>query len=191
MAHFIVNNNIKPFPLILSLALVFLFFHASSCAAKVVEVEEICSKTGDISSYCKAILNSKPGGAEGSDLDSLAQFTIEVLRSNITNTTTFLKSLIARGGDPDLLDVYDGCLDNLSGDRGALNEIDRMQQSLKARSYKAVTTGLNKVDQDNADCFNDFKDPALRDPSALPQYTRQISQATTIIKAISTFWFSM
>ncbi|MED6189817.1 hypothetical protein PIB30_099745 [Stylosanthes scabra] len=73
------------------------------------------------------LLNSKPGGAKGADIDFLAQYTIEVLRSNLTNTVNLLKSLTANSSDHTLVNVYYGCLGNLNVGDGALGEIDPMQ----------------------------------------------------------------
>ncbi|MED6210484.1 hypothetical protein PIB30_064550 [Stylosanthes scabra] len=155
--------------------------------AKVVKVETICNGTV-LSSFCSDLLNSKPGGAKGADIDSLAQYTIEVLRSNLTNTVNLLKSLTANSSDHTLVDVYYGCLGNLNVGDGALGEIDPMQRNLKAYDYNAVTFGLNDIIHDNDDCMSN--DQESDDPSRLPHYTDDILKVTVVLSLISKYWFS-
>ncbi|KAJ1397029.1 Invertase/pectin methylesterase inhibitor domain superfamily [Sesbania bispinosa] len=65
------------------IVLVFLLFVASSSyARRVVEVNAICRQTQN-PSFCSSLLNSNPGGTE---LISLAQYTIGVVRANVTTT---------------------------------------------------------------------------------------------------------
>ncbi|RYR55168.1 hypothetical protein Ahy_A06g030413 [Arachis hypogaea] len=128
------GNNVRPYSLILTLVFAFLLFDATSNAQKIVKVEEICKQT-KIFAYCSNLLNSIPGGAARADVDSLAHYTIEVIRSKLKNTVNLLNTLIAKTTDPKAKEVYNFCLKQFTGDDGALAEIDPMQRSLKAKDY--------------------------------------------------------
>jgi len=67
---------------------VFLLFVASSYASQDVDVQYICKGTKD-PSFCLALLKSKPNGV-GGDLKSLAQYTLDVLHTNVSNTLTLI-----------------------------------------------------------------------------------------------------
>ncbi|RYR05704.1 hypothetical protein HN51_041951 [Arachis hypogaea] len=202
MVHFFVNN-VRPYPLIWSLVLAFLFLDATPYAAKIVTVEEICKNPNPAYAltfaYCSNLLNSIPGGAKGANVDSLAQYTLEVLQSNLTNTVNLLKSLIANSStSPDLLDVYHICLNNLDdiggrGQQGALAEIKAIKNGLKQHAYGLVISGLHDTlfylrsctSVDHGTPNRDFHDPSL-----LPQYTGDILKVIGILDAISGYLFS-
>ncbi|MED6186521.1 hypothetical protein PIB30_067445 [Stylosanthes scabra] len=150
-----------------------------------------------IFSYCSNLLNSIPGGASQADIDSLAHYRIEVLRSDLTKTVNLLNSLIASSStDPKAKELYKFCLKEYSGNNdGALGEIDHMQQSLRAKDYNGVSLGINDVVADNDECMSYGKESSsaasklsshnftvdLRDPSPLPQYNDAIFKVLQII----------
>ncbi|XLR28618.1 hypothetical protein S83_056518 [Arachis hypogaea] len=200
MVHFFVNN-VRPYPLIWSLVLAFLFLDATPYAAKIVTVEEICKNPNPAYAltfaYCSNLLNSIPGGAKGANVDSLAQYTLEVLQSNLTNTVNLLKSLIANSStSPDLLDVYHMCLNNLDdiGGRGqgALAEIERIKNGLKEHVYSLFISGLTDTLIYLQNCMSvDHGTPnrEFHDPSLLPQYTGDIQKVIGILEAMSVYLF--
>jgi hypothetical protein len=76
-----------------SFLLVFFLCASSSYAAKVVPVNVICQKAKN-PSFCSNLLNSK----SGADLITLAQYTIDVVRVDMTNTVKLINTLIAHPG---------------------------------------------------------------------------------------------
>ncbi|KAL1353217.1 hypothetical protein HN51_017160 [Arachis hypogaea] len=200
MARHFNGNNVRPYSLILTLVFAFLLFDATSNAQKIVKVEEICNQT-KIVAYCSNLLNSIPGGAARADVDSLAHYTIEVLRSKLKNTVNLLNSLIAKATDPKAKELYNFCLKEFTGQDGALAEIDPMQKSLKAKDYNDVSFHLNDLVADNDECMSYGQDQSstsshhfttdFKDPSPLPQFTDDIFKVLQIITAISNYWFKI
>ncbi|XLS99235.1 hypothetical protein HN51_041970 [Arachis hypogaea] len=201
MARHFNGNNVRPYSLILTLVLAFLLFDATSNAQKIVKVEDICKQT-KIFAYCSNLLNSIPGGAARADVDSLAHYTIEVLRSKLKNTVNLLNSLIAKATDPKAKELYNFCLKEFTAQDGALAEIDPMQQSLKAKDYNSVSFHLNDVVADNDECMSHGQDQSstsshhfttddFKDPSPLPQFTDDIFKVLQIITVISNYWFKI
>ncbi|RYR55169.1 hypothetical protein Ahy_A06g030415 [Arachis hypogaea] len=194
MARHFNGNNVRPYSLILTLVFAFLLFDATSNAQKIVKVEEICNQT-KIVAYCSNLLNSIPGGAARADVDSLAHYTIEVLRSKLKNTVNLLNSLIAKATDPKAKELYNFCLKEFTGQDGALAEIDPMQKSLKAKDYNDVSFHLNDLVADNDECMSYGQDQSstsshhfttdFKDPSPLPQFTDDIFKFSSIVPVIS------
>ena len=182
-----VNFYVKPF-LASAVVLVFLLFDASSYATKVVEVNTICNRTTN-PSFCSNILNSRPGGAIGADLVTLAQYTIDVVRANVTNTINLIKSLIANASDPKAKDHYQICLTYFGYEEGALGEVDYTEQMLKERDFQGVDVAAAGVISCVEDCISGDSpsDPPYHDPSLLPKYADFVEKVADIICVISTF----
>ncbi|XP_057433511.1 pectinesterase inhibitor-like [Lotus japonicus] len=176
----------KYFPSLL-LLLAFLLFVASSGATKVVEVGEICKKSTN-PSFCLAVLNSNPGGK---DLISLAQYTIDIDRANLTNTITLIKSLIANSsGDPKANAHYKNCLSYFVVDGGAFGAIEATQQYLNKRDYVGVNMRATDVHYFVDYCISGDDSPGPNPPpfpdtSLLPKYAQVIQDITEIILIIS------
>ncbi|KAF1874585.1 hypothetical protein Lal_00030013 [Lupinus albus] len=124
--------------------------------SKIVEINDIFKQTMKNPSFCSSILNSKPDGADGADLLSLAQYTIDVARDNITNTINLIKSLIRESSnDPKAKAYYEICLMH-SDDESvncALFDIDYTQELLKKRDYGGVNITATTVQTDVEDCI--------------------------------------
>ncbi|KAJ1397025.1 Pectinesterase inhibitor domain [Sesbania bispinosa] len=167
------------------LVLVFLLLViSSSYEAKVVEVNVICKQTRN-PSFCSSLLNSKPGGA---DLVSLAQYTIDVVHSNVTNTITLIKSLIAQSANDSKASAhYKQCLEFFSSDEGALSSVEDTEERLKAGDYDGVNLGAAAVSTYVDDCVSGEgpSDPPYPDRSLLPKYADVIDQVVQIILIIS------
>ncbi|KAF1882933.1 hypothetical protein Lal_00003115 [Lupinus albus] len=165
--------SFKP-SLISCLLLTFLLFAESTFASKVVDVNLICKEVQN-PSFCSNILNSKPGGAKGADLLSHANYTIEVVLGNITNTINLIKSLIAHSGnDPQAKSHYEECLVLFGGENGSLGEIMDTQKHLKDGDYYGVITAATSVIANIEYCISgeDPQDPPYPDKSKLPQSAR-------------------
>ncbi|KEH25470.1 putative pectinesterase inhibitor domain-containing protein [Medicago truncatula] len=172
----------------LTLVVVFLFCVASSYAVNVVDVQAICKEAKD-PSFCLTLLKSKPGGV-GQDLNSLAQYTIDVLHTNVSNTVTLITKLIAQSGsDRNKQDHYKNCYSHFLLDGGALGEVVNAQQQLKAFDYYNVYTHMNAIATDVYDCLTgdesvhqDARVLSLyKDTSLLPKYVDVVGQIALII----------
>ena len=183
MVHFYVRPS-----LVSSLVLVLILFDASSYATKVVEVNTICNRTTN-PSFCSNILNSRPGGAIGAELVTLAQYTIDVVRANVTNTINLIKSLIANASDPNAKDHYNTCLTHFSYNEGALGEVEYTAQMLKTRDCQGVNVAAAGIASNVEYCISGDSpsDPPYYDPSVLPRYANFVEQAAEIICVISTY----
>ncbi|KAK7290998.1 hypothetical protein RIF29_05827 [Crotalaria pallida] len=169
--------------------LMFLLFAASSNSSKVVDVSTICKET-DNPSLCSNILNSKPGGAKGADLITLAQYTIDIVRGNLTNTISLIKTLIAKSGkDPTAKAHYEECLVHFSEEEGALGDINHTHELLMEGDYFGVKTSASAVIADMEYCISgeDPEDPIYPDKSKLPQYAHSIEQVVSIILVIPNY----
>ncbi|KAK7290995.1 hypothetical protein RIF29_05822 [Crotalaria pallida] len=178
--------TIKP-SLISCFVLIFLSFASSSNASnKVVDVNVICKQTTN-PSFCLNILNSKPGGAKGEDLITLEQYTLDVVRGNITTALTLIKSLIAQSGkDPKTKASYEQCLLYYGGDddnNGALDNILYAQELLKTGDYLGVGIAAAAAITNVADCSSE--DNPSFDKSNLPKYSDFIVKAAGVIVIIS------
>ncbi|KAK7290999.1 hypothetical protein RIF29_05829 [Crotalaria pallida] len=182
-----VSLSIRP-SLISSLVLMFLLFAASSNASnKVVDVNAICKPTEN-PSLCSNILNSKPGGAKGADLVSLALYTVDVARGNITNTINLIKSLIAKSAhNPNAKNHYEMCLLHFDYDEGALAIIDGIKKILKSRDYNSLNIAASAVQTEVSNCIvgDSPSDPPYHDSSLLPRYADVVDQVVDIILSIS------
>ncbi|OIW20163.1 hypothetical protein TanjilG_02965 [Lupinus angustifolius] len=184
MAYFSITPSVLS-----SLVLLFFLFVASSSASKVVDVKVICAQVQD-PKLCLSVLNSKPGGAKGADLVTLAQYTINVARVKATNTVNLINILIAKSGsDPKAKEHYKICLTHFNKDEGALNDIDYVQELLKKGDYFGVGTAASAVLTDVDDCLTgeDPEDPPYPDKSNLPQYADVVQKIVEILLIISKY----
>jgi len=172
----------------LTLVVVFLFCVASSYAANVVDVQAICKEAKD-PSFCLTLLKSKPGGV-GQDLHSLAQYTIGMLHTNVSNTVNLITELIAQSGsDHNKQDHYKNCLSHFRLNGGALGQVVKAQQQLKAFDYYGVYVHMTAIANDGYDCLTgdqsvhqDARDLShYKDTSLLPKYVDVVGQIALII----------
>ncbi|XP_061369280.1 pectinesterase inhibitor 1-like [Gastrolobium bilobum] len=167
--------------------LVFLLFVGSS--NKVVEVNAICKQAKN-PSFCLSLLNSKPGGATHATLIDLAQYTIGVLRANVTITIKYINLLIAHSGtDRKAINHYKSCLTHFSYNEGALGDVENTQKCLRSGDYNGVNVAASAVMTDVEDCISGESpsNPSYHDPSMLPKYADVVKQIAQIILILSNF----
>ncbi|KAK2451373.1 hypothetical protein P8452_14546 [Trifolium repens] len=172
----------------ISLIVVLLLCAASSSPTKVVDVETICKKAKNYS-FCLSLLKSKSGGA-GGDLVSLASYTIDVARTDVSKTINLIKTLIAKsGGNPKAQSHYKNCLDHFGMDEGALGEIVEAQQLLKKSDYGGVNVHVSAILTDVDGCLSGDSptDPPFQDTSSLPKNADIVNQVSQIILIITNF----
>jgi pectinesterase inhibitor-like protein len=111
---------------------------------KVVDVDIICKNVTDNPSFCFTLLKSK----HGADLVTLAQYTIDVARINLTNTVDLIKKLISQSGkDLKAKYHYEYCL-SLFGIKGALSRLVDGKQYLKKRDYHEFGVQVDSIFSD-------------------------------------------
>ncbi|KAK7258744.1 hypothetical protein RIF29_24328 [Crotalaria pallida] len=181
-----VNFSLRP-SFISSLVLVLLLFVVFSHATKVVEVPVICNQTEN-PPFCTNFLNSIPGGATGKDLVSIAQYTIDVVRENITNSIKLIKSLISQNAsDPKKKKHYQLCLDIF--EETARDDLEETQESLKMRNYFDLNTAAGAIAFSVDLCITNASmtpgDPPYQDSSLLPKYADVIEKVIDITLVIS------
>ncbi|KAK7290994.1 hypothetical protein RIF29_05821 [Crotalaria pallida] len=103
----------------------------------------------------------EPGGAKGADLITLEQYTLDVVRGNITTALKLIKSLIAQSGkDPKAKARYEQCLlyyggdDHKNGAVGALDNILYVKELLKKGDYVGVAIAATAATTNVVDCVS-------------------------------------
>ncbi|XP_058776342.1 pectinesterase inhibitor 2-like [Vicia villosa] len=165
-----------------SFLFVFFLCATSSYAAKVVSVNDICQKAKN-PSFCSNLLNPK----SGADLVTLAQYTIDVVRADITNTVKLINTLIASSRSANALNHYKLCLKVFVNNGGALFVLENIQRVLMEGNYQLMNVGANDIITDINNCIND---PSFQDTSSLPKSAGDALQADQIIQILSTFLLS-
>ncbi|KAL5057617.1 hypothetical protein RYX36_029221 [Vicia faba] len=156
------------------LAIVFLLCIASSNAA--VDIQAICQKAKN-PTFCTNLLTPKAGG----DLSSLAQYTLDVTRTDVSNTVSLLKTLIGKSGvDPKLQTHYKECLDHFDEEQ-ALGDVLEAIQLLKSLDYNGVSVHLSAVMTDVDECLSDESPPDNSDLPKSAETVYQVSQISLII----------
>ncbi|XP_061360006.1 pectinesterase inhibitor-like [Gastrolobium bilobum] len=179
MVHFSVRSC-----LIFVFVLAFLLLVESS--NRVVEVNVICNKTEN-PSFCLSLLNSKPGGAVGEDLVNLTQYTIDVVRVNVTNTIKYINWLIKKStSDPKAREHYQKCLSQFNY---ALAAAEYTQQMLNSRNYLYVDVAASDVMTDADLCALGLSssNPPFHDASLLSKYVSIVDHIVQIILIMSNY----
>jgi pectinesterase inhibitor-like protein len=161
---------------------VFLLFATSGYySVKFVDVDTIC-KNATNPSFCSTLLNSKPGGGSG-DLVNLAEYTLSVVQTNVTNTIDQIKELIKQSGSNFAARThYEACLGNFGDEIGALDAIEAAQGALKMGKYKFAHDEANDISFFMFLCIsgNSPSDPPFHDTSLLPKYVDIVDQIAKI-----------
>lgn len=162
------------------LVVVFVLFVASSYADHDVDVQSICKQAND-PSFCLVLLKSKPNGV-GGDLKSLAQYTLNVLHTNTSNTLTLINKLIAQSGsDPKKQNHYKDCLALFGVEyKGVLGYVLDSLKQFKNSKFNQVGVDMVYLRFHVDDCISG--DPS--DTSLLPKYgndIRNIADTTLIM----------
>ncbi|XP_061361015.1 uncharacterized protein LOC133304944 [Gastrolobium bilobum] len=167
---------------------VLLFLLSVASSNRVVKVKDICF-WAENPSFCSSLLNSKPGGADGADLVSLAQYSIDIVHANVTNTINLINSLIAHSTtDPKARDHYIMCLSRF-GYEGALGDVEHTQRMLRSGNYFGMSVGANDITGHIDGCIREGSQsgPPYHDMSLLPKYGSVVEQVAQIILMISNF----
>jgi pectinesterase inhibitor-like protein len=172
-----------------SLIVIFLLCVVSLNATKVVDINTICNDVPDKynPSFCYNLLKPK----QGADLVTLAQYTIDVARNNLTNTVNLLKKLISQSGsDLKAKEYYEYCLSVFgTGNGGALNILADGEQYLKNGVYFKFRGQVNSIIGDYSSCIDGASpsDDPFSDKSLLPKYAKFIIDVAEIMFYITVF----
>ncbi|XP_058766340.1 uncharacterized protein LOC131639919 [Vicia villosa] len=170
-----------------SLVVVFLLCVTCSYAVKVVDVDTICTSTKN-HSFCSNLLNSKSGGNK--DLVSLTQYTIDVLRANVTNTVNLINKLIAQnGGNFNLTYHYNMCLIHFDVSKGALGSVEYAEELFKMGNYLAMIPTMKSIDFNAWECLSGDtpSDPPYHDTSLLPVYADDVMLVANVVLSILSY----
>jgi len=165
-----------------SITVVFLLCVTFSYATKTVDFETIC-KTAKDPSFCSTFLKSRPIGV-GGDLVSLAQYSIENVHTNVTNTVDLITKLVAQSRDMNEKSHYGNCLQHFNS---IVEYVKEAQGFLKIGDYGDVHMNANFIIVNVDDClFGDSpSDPPFHDTSLLPKYADVVQKIAEIIFIIS------
>jgi pectinesterase inhibitor-like protein len=150
---------------------------------KVVNVDAICKNVTDNPSFCFTLLKSK----HGADLVTLAQYTIDVARINVTNIVNLIKTLISQSGsDPKAKSHYENCLSSFGTENGALSMLVDGEQYLKNGDYQEFGVQVAGLFGDYISCIETDSpdDPPFPDKSLLPKYARIFRDVVEIMNVI-------
>lgn len=171
----------------------FLFLFSFSCitltnasATKVVDVDTICKEVTN-SSFCSSLIKSNPGG--GADLLNLTQYTIDVVRTNVSNTINLINTLIAQSdNNMEAKYHYQRCLYYFGKDEGALHEVVDAQEYLKNGDYEGVNECAKGIMVYVEKCISgDDEGDSYSDTSLLPKYADVVENVAEIIFHISNY----
>lgn len=166
---------------------VFLVCVTSCYSAKFVDVDTIC-KNATNPSFCSNLLNSKPSGS--GDLVNLAQYTIGVIHSNVTNIIEEINTLIKQNVGNFAAEVhYKGCAANFEKKTGALGAVDAAEDYLNKGEYSFVQDLISFVQVQMFVCVqgNTPSDPPFVDTSLLPKHVDVAKQVTEIFVSILSY----
>ena len=180
MVHFCIRPSLISF-----IVLVFLSsFAVSSHANKVVEIGVICNHTDGLRvtrEFCLKLLNSIPL-EPGTDLVTIAQYTTDILRNNVTNIISLLNDLIAESGsDPEEKHYLEVCLSCYNGDHGALHDIEVIQQGLKSGDYARMEKAKEGLFLSNIYCFEAQEPP--KHQFLLEEYGQSLHLVSVVFQA--------
>ncbi|KAL5077898.1 hypothetical protein RYX36_016882 [Vicia faba] len=167
-----------------SLVVVFLLCVTCCYAVKVVDVDIIC-KSATNHSFCSNLLNSKIGGNK--DLVSLTEYSIDVLRGNVSNTVNLINKLIEQnGGNFNLTYHYNMCLFHFDITKGALGSVEYAEELFKMRNYLAMIPTMESIVFNAWECLSGDtpSDPPYHDTSLLPVYADVVMLVANVVLSI-------
>ncbi|XP_058776364.1 uncharacterized protein LOC131650680 [Vicia villosa] len=139
-----------------SLLLVLLLVYVSSSNSisnNVIEVDVICKEASN-PSYCSNILNSKPGGAKGVSLVDLADYIIDALIENSTNTDRLITKLIYQMDNDTEINYYSQCKSNLISSDGVTVKLIHASFDLTNKRYPAMVKNIDDVMEYILECID-------------------------------------
>ncbi|KAJ4721943.1 Pectinesterase inhibitor [Melia azedarach] len=140
--------------ILLVLLLVFVTPSFARLSVKVTasEVGDICSKTKN-PSFCVAVLKSTPGTGTA-DLPGLTKITLDLARSNATNTQNLIKSLIPKATEPRLKESYTSCSEHYDG---VLGDFDDADQDLKVSDPASLNIHTSAALDEAGNCEDELE----------------------------------
>ncbi|RHN52129.1 putative pectinesterase inhibitor domain-containing protein [Medicago truncatula] len=126
---------------------------SKSISTKVVEVKVICKEAPN-PSYCLNLLNSKPGRVKGVDLVNLAEYTIDVLNDNWTNTFNLLNKLIQSAENDTVTNYYYRCSLDLFNLDSVSSRLGDVQLNLELGKYSAMAKDSADIMQYLLECID-------------------------------------
>ncbi|XP_004517113.1 pectinesterase inhibitor 1-like [Cicer arietinum] len=165
---------------------VFVLCVASTYAIKVVDIDTICKDEDVNTSLCITLLKSK----QGADLLTLAQYTIDVLYTEVNNTVKLIKTLIHQfDKDPTAKSHYRECFELFAKPNGAAAVVEEIENKMKGGDYDGMREMTLSITGDYDTCINDDSPGAIPypDKSLLPKYAKVVNDVANILYVISKF----
>ncbi|XP_073221581.1 pectinesterase inhibitor 1-like [Cicer arietinum] len=159
---------------------------ASSYAMKVVDIDTICKHEEVNTSLCITLLKSK----QGADLLILAQYTIDVLYTEVNNTVTLINTLIHQYyKDLEAKSHYIKCVNLFGEPNGAAGDIKRIESTMKDGDYGGMNEKVLSILIDYDSCINGEypTDTPYPDKSLLPKYAKVVHDVAFILFVISDY----
>jgi len=168
---------------LLSVFLILFVASSSSISAKVVEVNVI-NKEASKPSNCSYLLNSKPGGANGVDLIHLAEYILDVLDHNMTDTYKLIIQLQS-GDNPTIINYYDCCsLDFFNVDTATIRLVDA-KLDFQVKHYQAMAKDTADVMKCLLECSNSLKENETS--PLLAKYVDHLQQGVQVLQIITKY----
>ncbi|KAJ4721942.1 Pectinesterase inhibitor [Melia azedarach] len=142
------------------------------------EINILCSKIKN-PPFCEAVLKSTPG-VDTADFPGLIKITIDLARSNATNTQNLIKSLVPKATEPRLKASYTSCSDHY--DR-ALGDFGDGEQALNANDPNRLSSYTSAAWNETIYCENELQGLAP-DPS-LPKGCQDLQSFCAIILVVA------
>ncbi len=146
----------------------------SSLGVKIGQdvLTDLCYKTED-SSFCLQALKSDPQTTT-TDLWGIAGLSINLAKTTVTKTHTFIKSQLDQTTDPQLKKQYSQCLDSYDD---AIGNIEYAAQTFSSNDYGGVNSAASACMTDVSDCQDAT--------SSLPQQNKESNLLCKITLLIS------
>ncbi|XP_004516518.2 uncharacterized protein [Cicer arietinum] len=153
---------------------------------KVVDIDTICKNEDVNTSLCITLLKSK----QGADLLILAQYTIDVLYTEVNNTVKLIKTLIYQyDKDPKAKSHYKECFNLFGEPNGAAGDIEEIENRMKDGDYGGMSRKVLSITIDYESCIEGEypTDTPYPDKSLLPKYAKGVNDVASILFVISNY----
>ncbi|RHN50657.1 putative pectinesterase inhibitor domain-containing protein [Medicago truncatula] len=157
---------------------------SNSISAKVVDVDVICREASN-PTYCSNLLNSKQGGAKGVDLVDLAEYTIDVLSENWTNTYNLINKLINNAENSMVANYYYRCSIDFMNKDSVANSLGDALLNLNIGNYPAMAKAITDVKQYLFDCIDSLR--KNKTSPLLPKYVDVLQQGNQVLQIITKY----
>ncbi|KAK7319399.1 hypothetical protein RJT34_04120 [Clitoria ternatea] len=157
----------------------FLCFAVSFCAARTVQIDDICSKH-NIPYNCGIILRSIPGLEAGADINSLSLYIINLVHENAFDTMSLIDDLIRNTTDNQLKQRYSSCTMDYND---VLLCLTQAKTSYSSGDFNTMKSNGATIIKDVQHC--DSKPPI--GPSALQKNNQYLEDVAMIIMILADF----